>query len=351
MNIYEKNGWLDIPKIVNICEKNDINFIFIIGARRTGKTYGIFKHFIEDVFSKDEKVIYMRRKTTQIDSVLIDTMNPWIDINHDLHRNFFFKKVKGEKSRVSLQEINEAGEEVYHGEAFSLTSLMNNRGFSGSGFSEGIYDEFIPEKLDKRIKGEEDAFLNGVETISANRELLGQKPFRWWIVSNSNTLDSPLIQSFGLLPNLEKMKKSGQEFSMLKDRGIIIILINKSPISEKKRKTALYKALTGSTDFEKMALDNDFAYDDTSNIKSEDLRNYRLICVIGSIGVYEHKKEVKLYISDHVSGTCKDNFSDSELGKNQFKFYYAWVYNYIISNRISYQNLTVKFYIDKIFNM
>lgn len=38
---------------------------------------------------------------------------------------------------------------------------------------------------------------------------------------------------------------------MLKDRGIIIILINKSPISEKKRKTALYKALTGSTDFEK----------------------------------------------------------------------------------------------------
>ena len=351
MNIYDKNGWLDIPKIVNTCEKNEINFIFIIGARRTGKTYGIFKHFIEDVFSKNEKIIYMRRKTTQIDSVLIDTMNPWIDINHDLHRNFFFKKIKGEKSRVSLQEINEAGEEIYHGEAFSLTSLMNNRGFSGSGFSEGIYDEFIPEKLDKRIKGEEDAFLNGVETISANRELLGEKPFRWWIVSNSNTLDSPLIQSFGLLSNLEKMKKSGQEFSMLKDRGIIIILINKSPISEKKRKTALYKALTGSTDFEKMALDNEFAYDDISSIKSEDLRKYRLICTVGSLGIYEHKNEAKLYISDHISGTCKDSFPDSELGKSQFKFYYSWVYNYIISNRISYQNLTVKFYLDKIFNI
>lgn len=351
MNIYEKNGWLDIPKIVNTCEKNEINFIFIIGARRTGKTYGIFKHFIEDVFSKDEKVIYMRRKTTQIDSILVDRMNPWIDINHDMHRNFFFKKVKGEKSRVSLQEINEAGEEIYHGEAFSLTSLMNNRGFSGSEFSEGIYDEFIPEKLDKRIKGEEDAFLNGVETISANRELLGKKPFRWWIVSNSNTLDSPLIQSFGLLSNLEKMKKTGQEFSMLKDRGIIIILINKSPISEKKRKTALYKALTGSTDFEKMALDNEFAYDDTSSIQSEDLRKYRLICIVGSLGIYEQKNEAKLYISDHISGTCKDSFPDSELGKSQFKFYYSWVYNYIISNRISYQNLTVKFYLDKIFNI
>lgn len=351
MNIYDKDGWLDIPKIVDISNKNEINFIFIIGARRTGKTYGIFKHFINDVFSKDEKIVYMRRKTTQIDSVLIDTMNPWIDINTDLHRNFFFKKVKGEKNRVSLQEITESGEEKYHGEAFSLTSLMNNRGFSGSGFSEGIFDEFIPEKLDKRIKGEEDGFLNGVETISANRELIGEKPFRWWIVSNSNTLDSPLVQAFGILPNLEKMGKQGQEFSMLKDRGILIILINKSPISEKKKQTALYKALTGNTPFEKMALENDFSYDDTSNVKSEDIRKYRLICVVGKVAIYEHKNEAKIYVSDHVSGSCKDKFPDSELGKQQFKSYYYWIYNYILSNRISYQNLSVKFYLDKIFNL
>ena len=100
-----------------------------------------------------------------------------------------------------------------------------------------------------------------------------------------------------------------------------------------------------------MALDNEFAYDDTSSIQSEDLRKYRLICIVGSLGIYEHKNEVKLYISDHISGTCKDSFPDTELGKSQFKFYYSWVYNYIISNRISYQNLTVKFYLDKIFNI
>lgn len=57
MNIYDKNGWLDVPRIVQLADKNKINFIFIIGARRTGKTYGIFQHFINDVFSKNEKII------------------------------------------------------------------------------------------------------------------------------------------------------------------------------------------------------------------------------------------------------------------------------------------------------
>ena len=55
MNIYDKNGWLDVPRIVQLADRNKINFIFIIGARRTGKTYGIFQHFINDVFSKNEK--------------------------------------------------------------------------------------------------------------------------------------------------------------------------------------------------------------------------------------------------------------------------------------------------------
>lgn len=351
MNIYDKDGWLDINKIVTICNKNEINFIFIIGARRTGKTYGVFKHFVEDVFSKGEKIVYMRRKSTQLDSVLIDSMNPWIDINRDMARQFFFEKVKGNKNRVVLSEFDETGEKIYHGEAFSLTSLMNNRGFSGSGFSEGVYDEFIPEKMDKRIKGEEDGFLNGVETISANREILGEKPFRWWLLSNSNTLDSPLVQSFGILSNLERMKKNHQEFSLLKERGIIIILVDKSPISEKKKKTALYRALTGSTEFEKMALENTFAYDDTSSICSEDIRKYKLICTIGDVGIYEHKNQAQLYAANHISGSCKDNFENSDLGKNQLRTFYYWIENYILSNRILYQNLSVKFFIDNIFKV
>ena len=51
MNIYQNDGWLDVPKLVRIADSNHINFIFIVGARRTGKTYGIFKHFIDDVFT------------------------------------------------------------------------------------------------------------------------------------------------------------------------------------------------------------------------------------------------------------------------------------------------------------
>lgn len=353
LKIYDEKGWLDIPKIIDCAEKNEINFIFIIGARRTGKTYGVFKHFIEDVFPSEKGIIYMRRTTTQLDNVLVDKKNPWIDINRDMGRNIFFKKVKGDKDRVVIAEKiyqDTDGEVIeYRGEAFSLTSMYNNRGFSGSEFSEGIYDEFIPEKMAKRMNGEADAFLNAVETISSNRELQGEKPFRWWLLSNSNTLDNPIVNAFGLLPYLEKMQKRGQEFSLLKNKGIMLILINRSPISEKKSTTALYRALSNDSDFSRMALKNEFAYDDTSCISSEDIRQYKLICTIGKIGIYEHKSECKLYIAEHISGSCKDNYEKSEKGISQFKTFYSWVDNYRLTDRISYQNLAVKFFIDNIF--
>ena len=31
MNIYQNDGWLDVPKLVQIADKNKINFIFVIG--------------------------------------------------------------------------------------------------------------------------------------------------------------------------------------------------------------------------------------------------------------------------------------------------------------------------------
>lgn len=353
MIIYDEKGWLNIPKIVDVAEKNDVNFIFIIGARRTGKTYGVFKHFIEDVFSKNKGIIYMRRTIAQLNSIIADKKNPWIDINKDMNKEIFFKKVKGDKDRVIIVEKiyqDTDGEVIeYRGEAFSLTSMYNNRGFSGSEFSEGVYDEFIPEKMAKRMKGEEEAFLNAVETISSNRELQGKKSFRWWLLSNSNTLDNPIVNAFGLLPYLEKMQKRGQEFLLLPNKGIMLILINRSPISEKKANTALYKALSNESDFSRMALKNEFAYDDTSCVKSEDIREYKLICTVGKIGIYEHKSECRLYVAEHISGSCRDNFEKTEKGINQLKTFYSWIDNYRLTDRISYQNLSVKFFIDSVF--
>lgn len=349
MNIYQNDGWLDVSKLVRIADKNKVNFIFIIGARRTGKTYGIFNHFINDVFSKNESIVYMRRTVTQLESVMAEKKNPWIDVNIDSGRCFYFRSVKGGKNRIILEEELPDGNTEYRGEAFALTTMQNNRGFSGSEFTEGFYDEFIPEEMAKKMNGEEEAFLNAVETISSNRELKGKKPFRWWLASNSNTLNNPIINAFGLLPYLERMKKKGQEFALLPDAGIMIILINRSPISEKKETTALYKAINRKSKFVRMALDNEFAYDDTSAVNSEDLRQYKLICTIGNYGIYEHKSESKLYVCEHISGSCKDNYENTEHGINQLRTFHNYIYNFIITNRISYQNMNCKFFIDKIF--
>lgn len=138
MNIYQNDGWLNIPKLVRIADSNHINFIFIIGARRTGKTYGIFKHFLDDVFPKNESIVYMRRTVTQLESVMAEKKNPWIDVNKDTKKCLYFSSVKGEKNRIILEEKLTDGNTEYRGEAFALTTMQNNRGFSGS-----IYRGFL----------------------------------------------------------------------------------------------------------------------------------------------------------------------------------------------------------------
>ena len=43
MNLYTADGYADMSAIYNI----DVPFIFVIGGRGTGKTYGILKYVLE----------------------------------------------------------------------------------------------------------------------------------------------------------------------------------------------------------------------------------------------------------------------------------------------------------------
>ena len=63
MKLYDNDGWLDIPHVVEVADKNNISFIVIIGKRQVGKTYGVLKYMLDyDVKKKESNELIIKAK-------------------------------------------------------------------------------------------------------------------------------------------------------------------------------------------------------------------------------------------------------------------------------------------------
>ena len=218
----------------------------------------------------------------------------------------------------------------------ALTTVTNIRGFDASNVKVIFYDEFIPETIDRPIKGEGEALLNAYETINRNRELNGGEPVKFIGCANSNRIDNEVFLSLGIVDECEKMAKKHISMMNLYSKGLTLINAEESPISRLKADTQLYR-LTRGNDFSDMALDNSFRYDDRGQIKSKNLSGYKPICVVGEICIYESKSDSNdLYVTTHKSGTpIVYGTSEVELKKFQRDFQYLKV-NYF-SNDIQFE--------------
>lgn len=272
MDIYAENGYLDIEKI----KKSP--FIFLIGARRTGKTYGVSKYLLQN----KRRFMYIRRTTGELEFSMSDRNFAFRNMEAE---GFYLEAKKDGKYNYTIQTVAEEPQII--GSATSLTLVSKMRGFDASGITDIMFDEFIPEKHVARIPHEGDAVLNMYETINGNRELEGQPPVRLWMLANSNNLSSEIIGAFSLRQKIESMQEKGQEYSEYKNMTIVLSM--HSPISDRKRQTALYQAIEDNQ-YTEMALNNTFSYDDFSNVtRRYVISEYRPRCRIGSYVILDHK--------------------------------------------------------------
>ena len=293
MGVYLNNGYVDIEKILSY----QMPFNFIVGGRGTGKTYGALK----TAYINDIRFMLMRRTQAQCDLINKPEFNPYKAVCSDLSLNINVKSI----SKYNSMIYESVGEELEHrvlGYTCALSTISNMRGFDASDVRLLIYDEFIPERHERAIKNEGSAFLNAYETINRNRELKNEKPLQVIGLANAFNIANAIFLELGIVGVCEKMQQKQQELYINRDRGILIVMLGKSDISRKKSNTALYKLSSGA--FSEMALDNDFIYNDASDIKSQSLHEYKLICTVGEISIYKHKSKRNYYISEHRTGTA-----------------------------------------------
>ena len=333
-DLYTTDGWVNVPAIRSYMRANNLPFCFCTGGRATGKTYGALqdarKLALADPNGRS-KFILVRRTQAQVDIISKQELSPFKRIDLD---NAVFTDVRP----VSKFTTGFFVEDVPIGYAAALSTFSNMRGFDASDVNLIIFDEFIPEAHEKPIRNESDALLNLYETVNRNRELQGQDPVQLMCYANSNNLANAIFSGLGLISIAEKMEKKHRSEWIVQDRGILLLNLNASPISVKKRATALYRLAGEDSSFGKMALSNSFRSETGSRHGSRNIQEYRPILVVGDLCVYEHKSKEEFYVCDIISGT-PDVYGSSKTELQRFKSSCIWLWRYYMSGDIVFRDL------------
>jgi hypothetical protein len=339
MNIYLDNGYLDIKAVRAYMSKKNLVYAFIWGSRGIGKTFGLFS----DVLDKHEKFMMLRRTKVQTDLITNDKFSPFKAINTERGSNIrpfplgsgMYGFYHSEWDPVKSKWLK-TGDEI--GIAAAVSTAGNIRGYDGSDIDVIIYDEFIPKKAERPIKGEAGLLFDTIETVVRNRELQG-KICQFIALSNSNDVDNPYFLELDLVNRALKMSQSkhDQVYENQKKR-LLLLCINESPIARKKKDTSLYQ-LTAGSDYERMALDNDFVEVDTGSVKSLDLRHWKPEVALGGICLYKSTQyRGKWYVSQYTPKQVPRTYTTSEISLERFRFKYGTLYNAYINDDITFED-------------
>ena len=278
MELYDSNGWFNAPDVIS----DPAVFIFCTGARGTGKTYGVLKYLI----SSAQTFIYLRRTQEESDLQGKSETSSLQKVIDDLHLDSSYLKIAKKIGHVEIS----SGAHVY---CCALSTFASVRGVDFSDVKYIVYDEMIPEAHAHRIKHEGMALMNLYETVNRNRELTGENPVKFVGLSNSLNIANDIFMEFRLISSAEDMLQKSEEIRRLGNK--LLIIMQHSPISDRKKETALYQA--ASNDFVQMAIHNKFILNDFSYVKRRNLREYKPYMQIGDLYVYDHKSSDDFYVS------------------------------------------------------
>lgn len=291
--------------------KSDMPIKIIIGPRGCGKTYSVLR-YMEEVSTESSKFIYMRRDGTEIDSCSSEYGNPFKKLNEDLGcdvRPFQISKFNG----FGIAKDDEANV-IGYGVALSTFASMRSQDFSD--VDRIFFEEFIPEKHKRKIKGEGTALLNLYETVNRNRELQGHEPVELIMCANGIDLANPILLELGATSLIGKMLANKQRRLTVPEKSLYIEIIPRTKVSELKQETVLYKL--ASKEFAIDALDTTFRGADLEFVrKNVNLRSYKPEFKFGEYVFFSNKEHFYICRSNV---PCKMELPERELSRLQALF-------------------------------
>lgn len=341
MQIYNKDGYFEVENVL----KTKLPFLYVVGGRGVGKTFSSIKFCLEH----NIKFVFLRRTQTELDLINKQEFSPITPVANYLGINVLSVPLSKYNVGFYKAEVSEEGKLTPVGPclgySMALSTVAHIRGASYDDIDLIIYDEFIPEAHIKPIKEEAACLLNCYETINRNRELSGRPPVQLLCLANSNNASNPIFLEMKLISRVELMKKKGQIYSLDYDRGIGIFMLDNSRISREKQDTALYRATKGS-EFEQMALFNEFEEFKTDLIRPMPIKEYKPVCSVGEITFYKHKADGTYYCTTMKFGDPETYGADQTDRKRWYRKY-NFLWTAYMRNKIYFEDATSEIIFNK----
>lgn len=327
-SLYLPAGWVNPARIFT----SSCPIVICLGGRGIGKTYGCLS------YTHEHKIpfVYMRRTQAQLDAVSIPALNPFNQAAAD--QGFVMTCKKSSKYSVEFRS-GEDPDQPPDGIGIALSTFANIRGMSAERYDVLLFDEIIPERHERPIKEESSAFLNVIESLNRNRELSGKGPMKIILLSNTNTINSKILDSIGATMVIDKMIRRGQQVQRIGDL-IEVIRYTDSPISEKKSGTLLYQ-IANNADFVDMSINNKFSASDFEAVRLQPLAEYVPLVIVAGVTVYRHKSLDRYYIVDRPHTGIKE-YGKLPLALKEFRKKYYYLYKQLITGHIYYNSIKSK---------
>lgn len=340
INLYTSEGWLDMPALDRI---PGVWLVVIVGARQIGKTYGLLKMLMEKA---DGQFIYMRRTREEVEVI---TQNPDLSPFNPLTQEGLCPVCgkAGKMYIVGNQPENEDFEQK--GVILPLSGIAKMRGFSGAQYTDLFFDEFIPEKMVIKRKGEGDALLNAYTTINGNRELTGRPPLKMWLAANAFDNENPILEKLGLINVLARMERRKEEYCIVNKSCLVIRPLSES-ITEQHRRTAMNTFLEKqgtAKEYLGMAVDNTFSYDSTDMIRPRPLKGHKPLCKAGQVYIYTNGSSLYVCKSRH----DKNKYGESNTDKIKCQLDFPVIRGLYNENLVSFSDAETMLYFKRYFSL
>lgn len=252
----------------------------IFGGRNTGKTYSTLKsakiNNIPFAYIKrtkeDVKLLCAGNSTSKKQNATMD-LSPFKSLNRDMKWNVrAFQVFDGLGAFYNCDDDNQpVGNPI--GYLLALSMVSKYKGFDMSDVDWLIFDEFVPKIYDRVLRSEGESVLDLYKTVGRDREHRGKDALKLICLANADNAASPLTNTLEITDDIVKMsiQKEAEFYNQEREIYIHRLIDNKS-FREKEAESKIYKAMAG-TAWAKTSLDNDFGFNDFSNVQRINLKH------------------------------------------------------------------------------
>lgn len=332
---YQDSGYINFKSIY---ENDPATVLIFVGARGTGKT----ENALEYLLSEKIGFLFVRRTVAEEEMMVSECYSPLVPLNQRIGSNYNF--FRAYKSHKLIYEADGEGNPT--GEKLALTSSLSGggkRGIDGTWMDCLLYDEFIPDTYEAKIKDEYGRLMNLYETINRNREITGRKAARMILMSNANTLYNDILIGLGIVNEVSGAFSRGDKRYSVPGRNISVYNFEDSPIAKKKGLTAIYSIDNGR--YGTSAIKNKFPEHSKSTIRSIPIRELSPLCRVGEIEIYTWKNG-GYYVSPHFMD-CRDIYGTSDAELLRFATKYYFIRRAYIDDKIIFESPSMELLLDK----